>query len=56
MATPHPVLKRAMPVYVESSILELPLLYINGGARGFLVAISPGDLTRVLKTNGCARR
>jgi Cys-tRNA(Pro) deacylase len=42
-------LKRAMPIYVESTILELRLLYINGGARGFLVAISPADLTRVLE-------
>jgi Cys-tRNA(Pro) deacylase len=42
-------LKRAMPVYVESSILELPRIYINGGARGFLVAIAPHDLERVLQ-------
>jgi Cys-tRNA(Pro) deacylase len=42
-------LKRAMPVYVEASILELPLIYINGGARGFLVAIAPADLAHVLK-------
>jgi Cys-tRNA(Pro) deacylase len=42
-------LKRAMPIYVEQTILELPLIYINGGARGFLVAIAPTDLQRVLK-------
>lgn len=42
-------LKRAMPVYVEASILELPRIYINGGARGFLVAIAPAELARVLK-------
>jgi Cys-tRNA(Pro) deacylase len=42
-------LKRPMPVYVEASILDLPLIYINGGARGFLVAIAPTDLARVLK-------
>jgi Cys-tRNA(Pro) deacylase len=42
-------LKRAMPIYVESSILALPLIYINGGARGFLVSLAPGDLDRVLK-------
>ena len=42
-------LKRAMPVYVERSILELPRIYINGGARGFLVAIAPSELSRVLK-------
>lgn len=41
-------LKRPMPVYVERSILALPRLFINGGARGFLVSISPTDLARVL--------
>ena len=41
-------LKRAMPVFVERSILALPRLYINGGARGFLVSIAPADLARVL--------
>ena len=44
-------LKRAMPIYVEESVLELPLIYINGGARGFLVAIAPADLERVLEAN-----
>lgn len=42
-------LKRAMPVYVEKTIAALPLIYINGGARGFLVGIRPADLERVLK-------
>lgn len=42
-------LKRAMPVFVEASVLELPRIYINGGARGFLVAIAPSELLRVLK-------
>jgi Cys-tRNA(Pro) deacylase len=41
-------LKRTMPIYVERSVLELPRIYINGGARGFLVAIAPADLQRVL--------
>jgi Cys-tRNA(Pro) deacylase len=42
-------LKRAMPIYAERTILELPRLYINGGARGFLVEIAPSDLSRVLR-------
>ena len=42
-------LKRAMPVYAEKSIAALPHLYINGGARGFLVGIAPADLERVLQ-------
>ena len=36
--------KNALPVYVESSIYNLPEIYINGGKRGFLVAIAPQDL------------
>jgi Cys-tRNA(Pro) deacylase len=40
--------KRAMPIYVEESVLALPRLFINGGKRGFLVCISPADLSRVL--------
>lgn len=42
-------LKRAMPVYCERSITELPRIFINGGARGFLVGIAPADLMRVLE-------
>jgi Cys-tRNA(Pro) deacylase len=41
-------LKRSMPIYVERTILDLPRIYINGGARGFLVEIDPKDLARVL--------
>jgi len=33
--------RRAMPVYVEASILELPKILINGGRRGYLVGIDP---------------
>ena len=40
--------RRKMPVYVERSILDLPLLYINGGRRGFLVALTPAELMRAL--------
>jgi Cys-tRNA(Pro) deacylase len=41
-------LRKPMPVYMQQTILELPRIYINGGARGFLVAISPSDAQRVL--------
>ena len=41
-------LRRKMPVYMQSTILQLPRIYINGGARGFLVAIDPRDAVRVL--------
>lgn len=42
-------LKRAMPVYCERTITELPRLFINGGARGFLVEMAPAELVRVLQ-------
>lgn len=41
-------MKRDLPVYVEPSVLELPRLYINGGKRGFLVALTPADLQRAV--------
>lgn len=41
-------LRRAMPIFLERTIAELPRLYINGGARGFLVELAPADLVRVL--------
>jgi Cys-tRNA(Pro) deacylase len=40
--------KKAMPVYVEESILALETIYINGGRRGFLVGIAPRVLVDVL--------
>lgn len=40
--------KKKMPVYIEQSILDLSLIYINGGRRGFLVGLHPHDLMRVL--------
>lgn len=33
--------KTALPVYVEHSIWTLDTIYINGGKRGFLVALPP---------------
>ncbi|WP_114814534.1 Cys-tRNA(Pro) deacylase [Paraburkholderia kururiensis] len=41
--------RKAMPVYVESSILELEKIYLNGGRRGFLVSIEPSVLTALLE-------
>jgi Cys-tRNA(Pro) deacylase len=40
--------RRAMPVYVEETILALPRVYLNGGRRGFLVSIAPEVLTTLL--------
>lgn len=49
-------LKRQMPVWVESSILNLPRICINGGRRGFLVGIDPAVLLDPLgaRTVQCA--
>lgn len=33
--------RKAMPVYIEESILALPKIAINGGRRGYLVGIAP---------------
>ena len=40
--------KTKMPVYAERTIFDLPKIYINGGKRGFLVAIEPQALKTVL--------
>jgi len=41
--------RKPMRVYMERTIAKLPRIYINGGARGFLVGLAPADLVRVLK-------
>jgi Cys-tRNA(Pro) deacylase len=41
--------KRAMPVYMQRTIADLPYLYVNGGRRGYLLGMKPADLVRVLK-------
>lgn len=48
--------RKAMPVYVEQTILDLDKIYINGGRRGYLVGIDPKVLMRVLpaKAVSCA--
>ena len=40
--------KKKLPIYLERTILELPKIYINGGRRGFLVGIAPGEIVRTL--------
>jgi len=50
--------RKAMPVYVEASILALPTIWINGGRRGFLVSIGPRVLVDLLRAQpvNCALR
>ena len=41
-------LRKAMPVWVEASVLTLPRVCINGGRRGFLVGIDPQLLPQLV--------
>jgi Cys-tRNA(Pro) deacylase len=41
--------RKQMPVYVESTILEMERIWLNGGRRGFLVSIEPKVLTGLLR-------
>ncbi len=40
--------RKSMPVYVESSVLALGAIWINGGKRGFLVSLDPRALVLAL--------
>ena len=40
--------RRAMPVYIEETILALPRICINGGRRGYLVGIDPQVCVQLL--------
>jgi len=40
--------RREMPVFVESTILDLPKIAINGGRRGYLVGIDPAICVSLL--------
>ncbi|HJV91666.1 MAG TPA: aminoacyl-tRNA deacylase [Holophagaceae bacterium] len=42
--------KKAMPVYAEATIFELDRIWINGGSKGFLVALAPSVLTDLLQS------
>jgi Cys-tRNA(Pro) deacylase len=41
--------RKAMPVFIERSILGLERVWINGGRRGFLVCVAPAEIVRTLK-------
>jgi Cys-tRNA(Pro) deacylase len=40
--------RRAMPVFIEETILGLPRICINGGRRGYLVGIDPQVCVQLL--------
>lgn len=41
--------RKPMPVYMQRTILDLDVVYINGGKKGFLVKMSPQDIEALLK-------
>jgi Cys-tRNA(Pro) deacylase len=41
--------KKAMPVYMEATIANVPEIFINAGSRGLLAQISSAELVRILK-------
>lgn len=40
--------RKKMPVWVEAELLTLPLIYLNGGRRGFLLGLAPDTLVSLL--------
>lgn len=40
--------RKSLPVVVESSIMMLGRIFVNGGKQGFMVEIDPCDLQKVL--------
>ena len=40
--------RRAMPVFFEQTILELPRMLVNGGRRGYLLELDPAVCVRLL--------
>jgi Cys-tRNA(Pro) deacylase len=40
--------RKAMPVYIEETILSLPRIVLNGGRRGYLVGLDPQVCVKLL--------
>jgi len=40
--------RKAMPIFLEKSVLDLPRIYINGGRRGYLLGMAPAEIVRTL--------
>lgn len=41
--------RKAMPVWVQETLFQFPVIYINGGRRGYLLGVAPDALERLLK-------
>jgi Cys-tRNA(Pro) deacylase len=46
--------RKRLPVYVERTILDLETVFVNGGKRGFLVAVRPQAFLQVLAASPVA--
>jgi Cys-tRNA(Pro) deacylase len=40
--------RSSLPVCVESTLLAMPRIYVNGGKQGFMIEIAPAELPRLL--------
>lgn len=40
--------RKALPIYVQRTILDLERIYLNGGRRGFLVCLDPREAAKAL--------
>jgi Cys-tRNA(Pro) deacylase len=40
--------RKKMPVWVEASLLDYPIIYLNGGRRGYLISVPSASLVTLL--------
>lgn len=40
--------RKAMPVFIEASLLDHPTVYVNGGRRGYMIGLAPRTLQQLL--------
>lgn len=40
--------RKKMPVWIERTLLDFPLIYLNGGRRGYLISLEPSVLIQFL--------
>ncbi|NYT76257.1 Cys-tRNA(Pro) deacylase [Alcaligenaceae bacterium] len=40
--------RKKMSVWVEAALLDYPVIYVNGGRRGYLIGVAPDALTQLL--------
>ncbi len=40
--------RKALPIYMEKTIADLPKIYINAGSRGLLAQMPPAEIVRIL--------